>query len=175
MKREPATPDELPEVEVTPPPVDVRGWADASTVATHHHEAKIFRAQTNREFRINDRRHAEHERRLALVDERLRDGAQAFADIRGVISPLRPRLTTLVAFLAPVVVFVGGVIWALSRYPDASEFVAERQRVNAAIAAHEARMNAQAVEAAQQRALLERVLSQVDAIDGKIDRIRRVP
>lgn len=172
---EPDEPDELAALEaafLAEP--EAKGFATAESMRRYHHEAKIFRGTMARELRLNDRRHAQHENtliqhdgRLKLHDERLNAGGKRFTELGKATAVLRPTLTQI----AVVIGFVIGAVWGASRYL-AAEFERERARTNAVDAVHEARLNAQAIDAAQQRALLERLLLQVDGIDAKIDRLR---
>ncbi len=178
--------------DITPPPIDIsdlgepKGYATEATVARHHQEVKAFQAATVREFRGNDRRHsvadaraAQLEKRADLIEERLNGGAKTFSAIwaaidetNKLVSPLRPTLWKVLTFAGPVLTALAFAIWWITRYPTPQELVQDRQRIAAQFATDDARINAGAVEAAQHRALLERVLHQMDVIDGKLDRLR---
>ena len=59
------------------------------------------------------------------LESRLRDGAQAFSDLRAAVAPKPLSLAKVWLPLAAIVLTLLGFVWAAARYPDRREFDAK--------------------------------------------------
>jgi len=79
-----------------------------------------------------ERRQREKE---ATTDARLREGAEAFSDLRKAIAPKPMSLVKILPVLVVGVLSLLGFVWAAARYPDRHEFDTKINSVQTDVAA----------------------------------------
>jgi hypothetical protein len=79
-----------------------------------------------------ERRQREKE---AATDARLREGAEAFSDLRKAIAPKPMSLVKILPVLVVGVLSLLGFVWAAARYPDRHEFDTKINSVQTDVAA----------------------------------------